>query len=426
MPATSEITSPPRRNYEVSDTYANGSLGAFTTIALLILFWGLCWLKGHVAFRQPQHINVVFHEVAGLNDNAGVFVDGVRVGFVDGIEWQGHRRVVVRTKITTHGITVPQGSKFSILANGVVGAKYVEIAMPATNSGVPIEKIAENAEVLGEDPVRPELAVNNLAIGLSKIDMDKLERNLEADRARLVRAADQLALLSTKAIPAIEHAVPLEKEVILLSKDARKVSSKLAKLMDNPQLTSDLKETLENARETMLNVHSVVRELRLTLNDKSVRTDIVGAISKLNTASEHMEKSVAMIQGVAGDKVLRDDIKRILQETRLTVNRVSEVLNDPTSDVQGMLKQTRAAVEHVDLAARQMNQILDKRNPLFHMLIGRPGRIKTEQKDKANKNKEVKKELKEELKEEQKEQKQQKQQKQQQKEEQKSIESGLK
>lgn len=392
MPATSEIVSPPRRKYEVTDTYANGSLGAFTTIALLILFWGLCWLKGHIAWRQPQHINVVFHEVAGLNDNAGVFVDGVRVGFVDGIEWKNRRRVVVRTRITTQGITIPQGSKFSILANGVVGAKYVEISMPEPDPNVPSKKIAENAEVMGEDPVRPELAVNNLAIGLSKIDMDKLERNLEADRARLARAADQLSLLSIKAIPALEHAIPLEKEVTLLSKDARVVSSKVARLMDNPQLTSDLKETAEKARETMMNVHSVVRELRLTLDDKSVRTDIVTAISKLNAASEHMEKSVAMIQSVVGDKPLRDDLKRILQETRTTVNRVSEVLKDPASDMQGMLKQTRDAVEHVDLAARQMNQILDKRHPLLHMLIGRPGRVKADEEAKDKTKKEGKRE----------------------------------
>src|SRR5262249_53579566 len=154
-----------------------------------------------------------FHEVAGLNESAGVYVDGVRVGLAEKIQWQGDRQVLVRLRVNKDHLTVPQGSRFTILTNGVVGARYVEIVLPHLQAGQPVPPaISERQVQIGEDPVRPELAVNNLAIGLSKIDMEKLARDFEADRARLIRAADQLSVLANKSMPVVDKALPLEIE----------------------------------------------------------------------------------------------------------------------------------------------------------------------------------------------------------------------
>ncbi|MBP7577656.1 MAG: MCE family protein, partial [Candidatus Obscuribacter sp.] len=77
----------------------DGSIGVFTTVAIILLLWGLCWLKSYSSLRPPQHIKLIFHEIAGLNDNAAVYVDGVRVGMVEQIEWLMDRRVLVRLRI---------------------------------------------------------------------------------------------------------------------------------------------------------------------------------------------------------------------------------------------------------------------------------------------------------------------------------------
>ncbi len=361
-----------------SELYSSGSLGVFTAIAIIGLLWGLCWLKAFNPFSNPQRINVVFHEIAGLSENAGVYVDGVRIGMVENIKWQRERRVMVRLRMCTSDVTVPAGSQFSILSNGIVGAKFVEITLPRLASGdTSPPPLPNNSEVIGEDPVRPELAVNNLAIGLSKIDMEELERDFKSDRARLRRAADEMSAIANKAMPAIDRAVPLENEVIALSKDMRVVSSKLAKFMNNPNMSSDLKQTMAQAKATMDTVQATMHELNVTIGDKSIREDLVTAIDKLNSATAHIQTSAEAVQQIAGDKELRTDVKQILKEARSAMSKVDDLFKNPEygTDLRQTLSKTRDAVDHVDAVAKQLNQILDKRHPLLHMLVGRPGHI---------------------------------------------------
>jgi|GEM_PF-930397 ABC-type transport system involved in resistance to organic solvents, periplasmic component len=360
------------------ELYADGSLGVFTTIALVCLVWGFCWLKEITSLRPPQYINVVFHEVAGLHNSAGVFVDGVRVGIVDKIEWQSRRRVVVKIRINSTGAVIPQQSKFVILTNGIVGAKFMEIQMPKECDGrVSEEAIANNSFVAGEDPVRPELAVNNIAMGLSDINMPQLRKNLEADRKRLAYAADQLTVLARHSTPVIDKVPQLQHEVIAFSRDTRRLTNKMDRFLSNPQLSSDLKETAEKAKETVAKLQDVMHELNITLGDKPLREDIIKALQQLNQATDRVQQSVAAVHEMAGDKELRMDVKDILAQAHGALDKVENLLNKPTFGVElkNTLVETRQAVHHVDLAARQLNQILGKRAPLFHMMVGRPGYV---------------------------------------------------
>lgn len=364
------------------EIYADGSLGVFTTIALICLVWGFCWLKEITSLRPPQRINVVFHEVAGLHTNAGVFVDGVRVGIVDKIEWQSRRRVLVNVRINSTGAVIPKGSKFVILTNGIVGAKYIEILLPEECDGrVPGEAIANNAFVEGEDPVRPELAVNNIAMALSDINMPQLRKNLEEDRKRLANAADQLTILARHATPVIDGIPRLQTEVIALSRDTRRVTGKVERLLSNPRFSTDLRETADKARETVATLHDTVHEMNITLRDKPLRADIIAALQQLNQATYRVQQSVASFEKMSGDRELRTDVKEILAQAHGALDKVDDLLNKPTFGVElkNTLVETRQAVNHVDLAARQLSQILGKRAPLFHMLIGRPGHIEDDE-----------------------------------------------
>lgn len=370
-----------RKSYDGPSLYADGTLGLFTVIAVILLVWGFCWFKSYSSLRVPQKVSVLFKEVAGLNVNAAVYVDGVRVGIVDSLHWQGEHKVLVRIRINAPEISVPQGSKFVILTNGIVGAKYVEIQFPDREEGAPpVPPISEDAVVLGEDPVRPEIAVNNIAIGLSKIDMEQLSHNFEADRARLVLAADQLAILGKKTMPVVDKALPLADELLGLTREIGKLTGRTNKFLDNPKLPSDLKETAEKARETMDSAQKVVHEVSTTLKDASLRKDLLSTVDKLSKAAESVQNSVERIERLAGDRELRGDLKDMLAQAKNTLSKVDDVLNTPgfKGDLKKTLIQAKDAVEHADLAARQLNQILNQRFPLVKMMIGRPGYIEGE------------------------------------------------
>jgi ABC-type transporter Mla subunit MlaD len=353
----------------------DGSLGVFGTVALILLLWGFCWLKSYSSFRIPQYVHVMFHEVAGLSTNAGVFVDGVRVGIVDKIDWKQRKNVLVTIRINSARVNIPEGSKFVILTNGIVGAKYVEICLPTkSESG----KLIDDKEVvMGEDPVRPELAVNNIAIGLSDINFTELRHTVAEDHKRLIGATDQIHTLVDKTFPLIDRTLPLEKKADLLADDLSKITKKLSKLVDNPNFSGDLKETATQIRETMVHVQEVVNQVNTTLTDKSVRNDVYATLAQLNQATTSMEKSMEVVQSMSADGQLRGDLKQMLKDARLAMTKVDKIVSDPEFglDLKKTLIKTRAAVDNVDTVSLQMKQILNKRSPLLHMIFGRPGKV---------------------------------------------------
>lgn len=359
----------------------DGALGVFATVSLLLLLWGFCWLKNYSSFTQPQFINVRFHEVAGLNDNAGVFVDGVRVGIVDEINWIARRTVILKIRINSK-VVVPSGAKFSILTNGIVGAKYVEITLPEDSDGKPV---SDKQIVIGEDPVRPELAVNNLAIGLSEIDVKQVRKTLSEDHDRLVKTTEHIDKLIGKSYPLIEQTLPLEKKAIVLADQMNRMTRKLTKLVDNPNFSGDIKETATQIRVTMEHVQEVMKQVNTTLGDKSLRNDIYATLAQLNQATDSLEKSMEVVQSMSTDGQLRSDVKQMLRDARDAMTKVDKIVTDPNFgvDLKETLGKTRNAIDHIDTAAQQMNQILNKRSPLIQMLIGRPGKIKKSMTDKT-------------------------------------------
>jgi hypothetical protein len=370
---------------EMPSNSSDISLGVFTVVAMILMLWGYCWLKAYPSLAIPQRFTVIFGEVAGLNENAAVYVDGVRVGTVEKLEWKAKHYVNVRLRINSSELRIPVGSKFEILTNGIVGAKYVQIDLPtdAIQQGN-AAMLDESSIVYGERPVRPELAVNKLAITLSDIDMKQVGRDFKADRIRLIRAADQLAILADKTMPVIDRVYPLENEMSGLTKDMRRVSRRIADVIDDPNFSSDLKETAHCAKETVLTLQSTIHELNTTLGDKPLRQDVLVALERLNSSTRNIADSMSSLQSIAGDNSLRSDIKQILQEAHSALNTVNEITSKPIgdSDLSGALKKTNDAITHFDLAARQMNQILGKRSPIMHLVFGRPGYIKEEKESK--------------------------------------------
>ncbi len=382
------------QNQQTADILADGSLGVFTVVAMVLLFLGALWLRDNFHTHQPRYINVYFHDTAQLSDSANVFVDGVRVGAVDELHWQSEHRVVVKLKITNHKVKLPVGSHFDILNNGIVGAKYVEIIVPEHNPGdADLPELASGCSVDGEDPVRPELALNNLVVGLSRIDTQKLGHNFDADRARICRAADQLALLANKSMPLVDGALPLEHDLHNLEYETTKVSHRLNHFFgDNPQISGDLKVAMKDTKETVASVKDTMHEAKSGHAPKRQRFALLiwSPPSTLCTAQPKSWSALsAIVQKITADKSLRDDVKDILSRADATLTKVDEMFKSPTygTDLKQTLITTKEAISHIDLAARQLNQILEKRSPLMHLLVGRPGLVKDDKPAKGMSNK---------------------------------------
>ncbi|HEY9760096.1 MAG TPA: MlaD family protein [Oculatellaceae cyanobacterium] len=211
---------------------ADGLVGLFTLIALLLGFGAYTWWKTFTPLMPPQRINVMFHDVASLNYQAAVYVDGVRVGSVDKIEIKDNERVQVGIKVNTRKITIPVGSRFIILPNGVVGAKYIEIVLPKRDPKTKPELLTENTVVEGDDPIRPEIVVNELVEKLSTLDFTEVQTKLGRSLDKMGNVADEVGVLSKKMEPVAEHATQTADSVSALATEMRAPVNQMHQILD--------------------------------------------------------------------------------------------------------------------------------------------------------------------------------------------------
>jgi phospholipid/cholesterol/gamma-HCH transport system substrate-binding protein len=362
---------------------SDGHTAFFTLVALFLLLCSWTWLKGWSVFHAPQRFNVAFHDAAALNVDGAVNVDGIRVGTVEKLLLRGKHDVLVGLRINTDKIKIPQGSRFQIFMNGVVGAKYVEITLPDVVPGQPAPPPLDmNTPAIGDDPVRPELVINKVAENIASLDLDAIEHKMDSNMTRLVAAADHLDTLSQKFMPVADRALVVENSVASLSEDLSGTTKKLNRILDNPNFSADLKETAQRAKETSQNIQAAIHELNTTLSDKPFRQDLITMMSNLNESTQQIRKTALTVQQMGDDKGLRSDLKQIMSDARDTMNKVDQVVSKPTfgADLKTTLQKTQSAVDHMDLVSRQMNQILDKKHPLLHLMMGRPGHLKIETK----------------------------------------------
>jgi ABC-type transporter Mla subunit MlaD len=210
---------------------ANGLTGLFVFVGLVLLYCSFCWFKNAVPFTPKQRFTVLFHDVAGMSTQAPVYVDGVRIGAVEDIRIAEPHQVRVALNINENKAIIPQGSKFMILANGMVGAKYVEIVLPygVPNNNQPLN---EHSVVIGEDPTRPEIAMTEVMKKLSALNFMGMQNRLNQSMDSLNHTAGKISTLSTKLEPVAENAAATEKNVSALANDLRAPVQQVHQMLD--------------------------------------------------------------------------------------------------------------------------------------------------------------------------------------------------
>lgn len=346
---------------------SDGHFGLFTVIGLLLLLSSWMWLKQWPMLSPSQQFSIVFNDVNGMSENSDVRLQGVKVGCVDRITLAGPHRVVCDVRVNGSKVAVPVGSHFQVIPENLIGARYVEIILPAK----PGPEIANNSEVQGDDALRPELEIAALSRSLRSVDMREFSERMREDLDGLRNLSEHVAVLTNMVSPAAKRAPALEDQLLGLATELRSTNRSLRRIINDPNMGHNLTLTAQE-------VHSTVHELNQTLSDKGLRQDLVTCLSSLRDASSSLQQSVASLQGMSSDKSVRTDIKDILGKTQKIVTQVDELMSkkDTNPELSSTLSDTRQAIKHVDLAAQQMNQILDKKHPLMHMFFGRPGHVK--------------------------------------------------
>lgn len=122
-------------------------LGLLTSISLVIFLTGFYFLKGSDLFSKDYSYYCNYAQVDGLQASAPVQIRGLVVGHVTSLELD-EARGVKATLAIKKGITIPQGTVATIVADGLLGGKFIRLDLGKSAS------IAEPKSTLltGEEP----------------------------------------------------------------------------------------------------------------------------------------------------------------------------------------------------------------------------------------------------------------------------------
>jgi len=361
----------------------DGRMGVFVLVAIIFLMGSYLWFKAINPWNPQQRFEVQWHEVAALNDNAPVLVNGVRVGSVENIHLKGKEAVHVKLQINMSKIVIPEGAEFRILSNNVVGVKYVDITLPLPDDTKPTPKILdETMTVIGIDPGRPELVIDSLTSSLNKVSFDKLEKRIAQNLDDISVATSNISKASAKFGPVADKTISMEDKVSGLADEVKITSRKINKIIDNPKFSADLKETAQRARDVAISIQKTMNKVDNLLADRELRDDVKVALTRLNDMTLHVQQGIETFEKLAQDKEVRTDLKAIVVDARHAMDKVDKIVSNPQfgGDLKDTLVKTHEAIDNVNTITKQVNQILNKRSPLLHMIFGRPGKLSVQAK----------------------------------------------
>ena len=107
---------------------SEAKIGLIGIATLVILIWGINYLKGRNILNRDYTIHAYFEDAGGLEESSPVFMHGIKVGYIEAIEMlQGQARPVHVTINVEKKYAVQARSKAILFSADLLGTRAVRI-----------------------------------------------------------------------------------------------------------------------------------------------------------------------------------------------------------------------------------------------------------------------------------------------------------
>lgn len=242
-------------------------IGLSVIIALLILFFGINYLKGINLFKASNYYYASYTDVAGLAQSAPVTVHGFKVGLVREVEYEYDNPGHVKVELSLdRKLRLPQGTT-AVLATDMLGTSSIELKMGDGSGFYEVGDKIPSANAAGlMSSISGELmpGITNL---LPKVDSLLTAITLVVSDPALLQTVKRLDAISAN----------LDRTTALLSKSMAVM----------PTVTSEASATLTNVKEISGNLASFTGSLN-ELPIDSTFNNIHALTEELNTLAREL------------------------------------------------------------------------------------------------------------------------------------------
>lgn len=283
-------------------------IGLTVLITLLIIFFGIDYLKGINVFKAANYYYASYTNVAGLAQSAPVTVNGYKVGLVRQIDYEydnpGHVKVEMSLD---RKLRLPQGTK-AVLVTDMLGTASIQLDMATSDSyhnvgdkliGVNPTSLMDNVtndimpSVIKTFPKVDSLltAINALVADPSTVAAIK---RLDDVMANLQRATAALSttLASTPAITT--NVATTMKDVKEIAANLNTITGKLATTIENAPLDStinSLNTITASLAEVTATLNTTQSSLGMLINDPQLYNNLTGATAALDSLLIDVKKN---------------------------------------------------------------------------------------------------------------------------------------
>ena len=269
-------------------------IGIFGFGILLLLFFGIKFLKGIDVFQKETTYYVFYDNVSGMYEGNYIYLNGMKVGYVKDIEAMGERaeKFLVTVAIDSK-IKITDDSKMVFFSADILGSKAMKIELGNSN------RILENKETikggvelgmldkLGSSIAPMAQNLDSILFATKNILNQQTQNNLQHTFANLEATSERLSSISGQ----FDNLMKNEKE-------------KIGKIISN---TESITSNLKNNNDELNNIISKIGQITDTVAQAQLGSTILQTtqtLEKLNNVLGVIEKGKGNIGLLINDEGL--------------------------------------------------------------------------------------------------------------------------
>lgn len=313
---------------------AETKAGIVTLLGVVALVGSIVFLRGGFAIGDSGYaLHLRVANAGGLTLGAPVHMAGIEIGRVKRLGLTPDKKADVVLSVR-HGVSIPEGSRFSIASAGLLGDRLVT--------------------VIPGPPGAPALAPGSVVTGTEPLTTDEL---LERVVSVAKRAEEALSTVN-RVIGDPDIAEGLRETVT----NAREASARMARAADHVErttrtldrtVTGEVPEIARQLRGMAVELAGAAGEVRTLVRqvagDGRTAEQVRAAVASIQKASQGIEKMVGDLSGVVNEKEVRA-VRSSLAEARTAI-----------TDAKLAVGEARAVIGRADRVVERVGRILPER-----------------------------------------------------------------
>ncbi|HCQ30293.1 MAG TPA: MCE family protein [Flavobacteriales bacterium] len=301
-------------------------IGVTVVVAVVLLFWGLNFLKGTNLLTKHSQYYAQYDRVDGITVSSPVVLSGVQIGLVKKIDFADPKtgKVKLTLQIDYEEVFIPKDSKAKIVSADILGSKAIQI------------ELGQSAE-----PLEPEQELQTAVEASLKEEVNQQILPLKLKAEELISSLDSAIevvqiILNENARKNIETGLgQFEKTLKNLEFATRTLDTllisekgKIAHITSNlSAVTTTFKNNSDNLDNTLTNLSAIsdslaAADITQTVNNaKKALADVSDIMQKINEGDGTMGKLINNDTLYYNLEKSAEDLDKLLKDMRINPGR---------------------------------------------------------------------------------------------------------